>query len=133
MQKKHLVDYFFCAMRNMKHSIKCCNKSELSLPQLIVLKIINEHWKISNKQIAEELNITNASMSAMIKKLEFIWYITQQKSKTDKRVSYSLLSKSWLEVLEKTRKIMIKWSETSFKKLTKTEKEQLTFLLQKIC
>ncbi len=127
-----MFDHFYCILKKIKEQIDR-NDLPLSFPQIMVLKIINDHWQISSSQIAKDLNITKASMSAMIQKLKKLELITTKIDSNDKRINRISLSTKWKKILNNTRKKVINSSQKLFQKLNTQEQKTLLKLLTKLC
>lgn len=123
-------------LKSMKLHYKCnqkiLEKKGLYAGQPPLLFSLMKNKVLSQKEIAEKLNIKPATVNVMVKRLEKTGLVEKSKDEVDLRVSRVKLTekgeKTCLEAMDTMNKI----SKKIFQCLTETEEENLKFLLNKI-
>lgn len=82
------------------HSKKLSKQSGLTGPQLMVMKKISELDAPMAKQVAQEINLSPATVTSIIDRLENRDLVTRQRSQTDKRKVELYLSEAGALLLQ---------------------------------
>jgi DNA-binding MarR family transcriptional regulator len=116
------------------HFINRENYEDKDIPrsQAILLKVLLEKEKLTNKDIVEILDIRPSSAGELVKKLEKNEYIKREINSEDKRVYNIFLTEKGKKKAQIITNSRNKKVEEIFKGLTKDEQEQLSELLEKL-
>ena len=104
----------------------------LSLNQTEYLNAIRKHYKVQVSELANELEVTKASVSVMVKKLIDLGLLTKEVDKDDKRVSYISLTKAALDFLDIDKNLYKEIIKEDLKKLDEMDIEDLVRIGKKL-
>ncbi len=95
----YLLDNIFLALRRINqamdlHSKKLMQHYGLTGPQLLVLKEISQYPQITTGTLAKNINLSQATVTLILDKLENRGYMQRDRSKVDKRKVYVTLTES---------------------------------------
>ena len=97
-----------------------------------VLNMLRENGALSQKEIAEKLDIRPQSLSELLVKMESDGFISRRQDKDDKRVIVVALTEKGEEQLVVLRQANREHAEKLFSPLTDEEKDALIAILKKL-
>jgi len=100
--------------------------------QGMILRILERHDGITQKDLTEMLHIRPSSLSELISKLEAKGYVQRITNEEDKRVSNIKLADKGQAVLKQVKEARKNMAKDAFAVLTEEEQEQLLGLLTKL-
>jgi DNA-binding MarR family transcriptional regulator len=114
------------------YSKKLSKESGLTSPQLIVLKEIDLHDSCMVKDIAQSINLSSATVTSILDRLEARNYVIRERSVTDKRkVGLHLTEHGKAAVKVAPRPLQAHFIDR-FEKLQEWEQTQLVSTMQRI-
>jgi DNA-binding MarR family transcriptional regulator len=114
------------------YSKKLSKESGLTSPQLIVLKEIDQHDGCMVKDIAQSINLSSATVTSILDRLEARTYVIRERSVTDKRkVGLHLTEHGKTVVKDAPRPLQAHFIDR-FEKLQEWEQTQLVSTMQRI-
>ncbi len=117
-------------MRSLTHQRQ--NFREVSFLKTMVLHFIHERGEPTVKELADILQITMPSMTAMVNELAKLGLATRKRDIQDKRLVHIMPTTKGKEMLKKNMKGMELRMRDNLKKLSVREQEQLADIMQKI-
>jgi DNA-binding MarR family transcriptional regulator len=97
-----------------------------------LLHLLSQHNEISQKQLAEMMDIRPASLSELVQKLAAKGLIERSIDETDKRVSNLKLTDSAKDIAQRMQQERTNMADTIFDALSQDEQQQLFSLLSKL-
>lgn len=114
------------------YSKKLSKESGLTTPQLIVLKEIDKHYGCMVKDIAKSINLSSATVTSILDRLEARTYVIRERSITDKRrVGLHLTEQGKAVIKDAPRPLQTHFIDR-FEKLQEWEQTQLVSTMQRI-
>jgi DNA-binding MarR family transcriptional regulator len=114
------------------YSKKLSKESGLTSPQLIVLKEIDKHEGYMVKDIAQSINLSSATVTSILDRLEARSYVIRERSVTDKRkVGLHLTEQGKAVIKDAPRPLQAHFIDR-FEKLQDWEQTQLVSTMQRI-
>ena len=113
-------------VREIHSKLKHCIRNEfegeeLTVPQIMLLKVISECGKIKVSEISEEMNLTNSTVSGIIDRLEKSDIVLRERSKEDRRIVYITLSEKGEEMAKEFKRTINVYFENIFSNLSDEE------------
>lgn len=101
----YLLDNIFLALRRISqamdlHSKKLMQNYGLTGPQLLVLKEISQYPEITTGSLAKNINLSQATVTLILDKLENRGYVQRDRGKIDKRKVYVKLAAPAKDILQ---------------------------------
>ena len=100
--------------------------------QTPVLSELGKHEGITQSELAEKLELTQATMTNLLKRLEASGFIHRQRNSRDSRCSNLYLSEAGKEKLAEIRKATLHIDQAAFNGFTAEEEEVLNGFLKRI-
>lgn len=123
-----IKEIYASTMGIVSGSMKECG---LTHQQIMVIKLIAHNGKVNISQLCQEMSITKATVSGIVKRLEDMDYIKKVDYEDDKRNKYMTFSDKGLEFAKTFRKQINKSFDKIFENFTDDEvKEMRNNLLQ---
>ena len=97
-----------------------------------LMNMLKENGELSQKEIAEKLDIRPQSLSELLVKMESDGFISRRQDKDDKRVIVVALTEKGEEQLVVLRQVNREHAEKLFSPLTEEEKDALIAILKKL-
>lgn len=132
MSNKQLEKSYIPFQCMIVHSLSQKHIEEVGTAQYYILELLNEQGNKTAKELAEERGITQSGISKLAKKLLDKGYITQERSKTDRRSYDVSITDKGREFLKQAEKFRIDMLDIIEKALEKTELELFSKLCDKI-
>jgi DNA-binding MarR family transcriptional regulator len=114
------------------HSKRIAKDTGLTTPQLLVLKSIQAKGGIMVKDIASEINLSSATVTTILDRLEARGLVIRVRSTTDKRKVEINLSESGVEAISEAPKPLQSHFIDRFEKLEPWEQSQMVATMQRI-
>lgn len=133
MQNKlNIIDnlhYSFNLLRRNKHQNKDSVRGKGRL-----FALLQEHQQngITQRELAEKLDVKPSSMSELVQKLEHRGFITKTQDKNDKRSFKIFLTEAGSEKIEESKLEKSRFINDVFKDFNETEIDNLSNLLEKL-
>ena len=123
-------------LKTMRLHYKCSNEilesKGLYFGQPAMLFILLKKGMQSQRELAEKLNVSPATVNVTVKRLEKSGYLERIKDKDDLRISRVSLTEKGKAIAEEAFHSINEVSEKVFKNLSPEEEKDLNFLLTKI-
>lgn len=114
------------------HSKKLERESGLTGPQLLVMQVISQNEPVTAGQIAREVNLSQATVTSILDRLERKIYLRRVRSSEDKRKVLVSLTEAGGEVLERAPTLMQENFINSFSHLEEWEQNLILSSLQHV-
>ena len=119
--------HLFLKCNRLHHALIESKVSALGLhrSQHTMLLTINHIGNISQKELAQSMEISPAAVAVTLKKLGAQGYIERRSSSSDSRVNNITITEKGREIIEKTTKIFDEVDEQTFRGFTEEKLERL--------
>lgn len=124
-------DRLIINLRDISHTMRFLYEGKGSQRRILI--ILNEAGTITQQTLTKRLGIQPGSVSEVIAKLENAGMLTRTPSKTDRRTADLALTEGGKLLALEAASQRGRRHEEMFSCLTKEEKSELLFLLEKIC
>jgi DNA-binding MarR family transcriptional regulator len=114
------------------HSKKLERESGLTGPQLLVMQAISQTEPIMAGQVARDVNLSQATVTSILDRLERKAYLRRERSKEDKRKVLICLTEAGGQVLEQAPTLMQENFIRSFNRLEPWEQNLILSSLQRV-
>lgn len=137
MNDKYIIYFISKTKKKMSEFIERKLK-EKNLNDLVpsygnILTVLYDNGgRLNMKEIGVLLGKDKSTITALINKLIKLDYVMKEKSTTDKRVTYIVLTKKAKEIEDKFNEISKSVNQTAYKDFTDEEKEIFLRLLKKL-
>lgn len=101
------------------------SKLELTVPQVFVMDLLYRHKKLKVNEISSEVNLTNATVSGILDRLEKQHMITRTRGEKDKRVVYIELTEHGNELAESFKVLINNYFTSLFEDCTIEDMENI--------
>ncbi len=138
---KHSLESFSSEMaRLLPHVIRGMIKNQsdalgcgkITVPQYLLLDLLNTHELLKMKDIAGELNITLPAATGLVNRLHLMKMIKRIYDKNDRRVIYIELTAGGKETIKQVSSQRQKAIQEVFVKLTESERNSYLSILKKL-
>ena len=138
---KHSLELFSNEMaRLLPHVIRGMTKNQsdalgrgkITVPQYLLLDLLNTHELLKMKDIAGELNITLPAATGLVNRLHLIKMIKRIYDKNDRRVIYIELTARGKETIKQVSSQRQKAIQEVFVNLTESEQNSYLSILKKL-
>ncbi len=129
---KEIIGTLMCTMR-LHHKVVERLVSNLGIhhgQHHLLMRLAKQEWK-SQKELADSMEISTATVAVSLKKLENSGYIKRDVIPDDNRYNQLEITEKGREVVKESCKIFDHIDETMFKDFTEEEKETLYRLMKK--
>ena len=130
---KEIIGVLICTMR-FHHKVVEKYVSALGIhhgQHHLLMRLAKQEWK-SQKELADSMEISTATVAVSLKKLEQGGYITREVVSDDNRYNQLEITDKGREVIKESCKIFNHIDETLFKGFTEEEKEEFGRLVKKM-
>lgn len=132
MKKEIAIGMFFEIHRMFHDTLHKKGGLPLSMPQGMTIMFIGHNESTVLKDIAQKFNITNASASVMIKKLEKQGLLCREENKEDKRSVILKVTKEGKMLMAKVKAQMLEAVLPLFEDIEDFEADELVRIFKKI-
>lgn len=114
------------------HSKKLERESGLTGPQLLVMQSIVRNDPATAGQIARDVNLSQATVTSILDRLERKVYLRRERSKSDKRKVWICLTEAGRQVLDQAPALMQESFIIGFERLDEWEQNLILSSLQRV-
>ena len=114
------------------HSRQLSKASGLTGPQLLLMQSISEHGDITMRKLAQATNMSQATATTIIDRLEQKSLVRRERSQTDKRKVHAVLTEDGIEKLKTAPRPLQESFIQRFQSLEEWEQNLLLSSLQRI-
>jgi DNA-binding MarR family transcriptional regulator len=114
------------------YSKKLSKETGLTGPQLLVLQAVEEHDHAMVKEVAGTINLSSATITSILDRLERRELVTRTRSTTDKRKVGISLTAAGNEIIKDSPKPLQSHFIARFEAMEKWEQSQMLATMQKI-
>ena len=114
------------------YSKKLSKETGLTSPQLLVLKAVEDHDDAMVKEVAETINLSSATITSILDRLERRGLVTRTRSTMDKRKVGINLTVAGNEIIKDSPKPLQGHFIARFEAMEKWEQSQMLATMQKI-
>ncbi|MDH2433233.1 MarR family transcriptional regulator [Pokkaliibacter sp. MBI-7] len=114
------------------HSRSLKKKSGLTTPQLLIMQAISKLGVVPIRALATQVNLSQATVTTIIDRLEAHGLVSRERSQEDKRKVHALLTDKGRQLLEQAPEPMQAHFVSRFKELPEWEKGMLVASLQRL-
>ncbi len=101
--------------------------------RFVCMLLINDAEQISPHELATEIGLTRASITAIADNLENKGYIVRKPSPSDRRSILLKMTDEGKAILEDVTQSQLEWLESRFTQFSKDEKDIANKILKKLC
>lgn len=106
----------------------CMQRSQ----RMLLMLVSYSNGEISQREIADKLQITPAAVAMTLKKMESNGYIARETDKYDSRINRIVLLPKGEEAVRLSEKVFVAIDEAMFQGITETELKAFTVTMEKI-
>lgn len=136
MKKKMIVSVLVALRRLMRatdlHSRELVKISGLTTPQLLLLQSIKARGEVSIGALSEEVNLSQATVTSILDRLEQRGYVTRARSTSDKRKVHAYLTDSGINALKTAPPLLQDNFIKQFSALNEWEQNMIIASLQRV-
>jgi len=114
------------------HSKRMEKSTGLTIPQILILRAIDCQAGITISSVAQEVALSQATVTTILDRLEHRKYIYRERSVTDKRKTHVHLTTAGLEALQRAPAPLQEHFSTQFDNLADWEQSAILSTLQRI-
>ncbi len=114
------------------HSKKLSKESGLTGPQLVILQAIKNTPGITPKKLAEQVTLSQGTVTTIVERLESRQYVSRERSETDRRSFLLQLTEAGMALLESAPTPLQKHFIEKFNGLEKWEQTQILSSVQRL-
>ncbi|MCC9624327.1 MarR family transcriptional regulator [Thalassospira sp. MA62] len=114
------------------HSKRVMKACGLTIPQVMVLRAIDQSRNVTVRQISSTVSLSQATVTTILNRLEQRGLAERQRSTTDKRVVHTVLTDAGREILRTAPTMLHEEFITQFDALPSWEKTQLLSSMQRV-
>ncbi|OSQ39592.1 MarR family winged helix-turn-helix transcriptional regulator [Thalassospira mesophila] len=112
-----------------KRMMKICG---LTIPQVMVLRAINELQNVTVRRISNHVSLSQATVTTILNRLEQRQLMERRRSTTDKRVVNTVLTDSGREIIANAPDLLQEEFIRQFEEMPVWEKTQMLSSLQRV-
>ena len=116
----------------LKKQSDALGRGKITVPQYLLLDLLNTHELLKMKDIAGELNITLPAATGLVSRLHLMKMIKRIYDKNDRRVIYVELTAGGKETIKQVSSQRQKAIQEVFVKLTESERNSYLSILKKL-
>ena len=114
------------------HSKKIMKLCGLTIPQVLVLRAIDDLGAVTVKTLSDHISLSQATVTTILKRLEQKELVRRNRSESDKRAVHAALTVSGQEALETAPDLLHESFINRFDTLENWEQTQILSTLQKV-
>jgi DNA-binding MarR family transcriptional regulator len=115
-----------------QHSSRLGKEFGLTTPQLLVLQTVAETKEQPIRAISAEVNLSQATVTSIVDRLERRGLLERQRSGTDRRKVFLVITEAGVELLRQAPKPLQENFLHRFERLREWEQHQLVFVLKQV-
>lgn len=136
MKKKQIESVLIALRRLMRatdlHSRELVRTSGLTTPQLLLLQCIKSSGEVSIGALAEEVSLSQATVTSILDRLEQRGFVTRARSTSDKRKVHAYLTDAGRLAIRKAPPLLQENFVKQFKALDEWEQHMIIASLQRV-
>lgn len=114
------------------HSKRLIKECGLTIPQVMVLRAINDLGNVTVRRISDSVSLSQATVTTILNRLENRGYVARIRSATDRRVVNARLTDAGQKVVETAPPLLHETFIDRFESLAEWEKTQILSALQRV-
>ncbi len=114
------------------HAKRLSKETNLKTSQLLVLQTVYDSGEMTVGEIAEKVNLAQASVTAIIDRLQEFGLLTRQRGDSDKRKVYAHLTEQGIDVLNRAPTALHDRFSERFLALEPWEQMQMAAVLERV-
>lgn len=114
------------------HSKHLAKTTGLTAPQILLLQTIRDRPQATLKQLANDVSLSQATVTSILDRLEKKQFVMRRRSETDKRKVITQLTESGCEVLAKAPTPLQEHFSNQFNQLEDWEQKMIIASLQRV-
>jgi DNA-binding MarR family transcriptional regulator len=107
---------------SMNHAKVLFGQYDLKMGQAGILFILNHYGEMSQRELANKINVTPPSITAAIQKMEKLEFITRRPDDNDQRVMRLSLTEKGRSCLKHIKEVAAQMDEVLFREMSHEEK-----------
>lgn len=127
-----LILPFYNMFKTFKAKMGGFSKTTFNITEIGALHFINRHERVSMKELAEFLEITPPSTTALTDKMIKLNILKRSYDKKDRRTIILSLTKKGIDMFKKAREEKIRIFKEMLSRINEEEKSQLSSILNKM-
>ncbi len=116
----------------IKHRVNECHKIKITLPQFIVLNMLNMHGELRMTDLASFMNVTTAAMTGIVDRLVREGYVARVSDPEDRRIIKVKLTAKGASVVKSVKEEEKKVTMKMFGIISQKEREEYLKILTHI-
>jgi len=136
MKKKQIESVLIALRRMMRatelHSRELVKKTGLTTPQLLLMQSIRQQGDVSIGELAMDVNLSQATVTSILDRLEARGFVIRQRSQVDKRKVHANLTELGKETIKRSPTPLQESFVREFKGLEDWEQHMIIASLQKV-
>lgn len=135
--KTSIEDQVLIELRRILHATQVgarnlARESGMTTSQLIVLQNLKAHGEMTARQIAQSMNLTQATVTSLLDRLQERGWITRRRGEQDRRRVYVQLAPAGTRQLKQAPESLQQRFVNHFKTLQKWEQSSILAALQRV-
>lgn len=114
------------------HSKRVRRESGLTVPQVVLLQAIRALGEVSGRQLAEEVSLSQATVSTILDRLEGRGYVERYRSPQDRRVVHVRLTRMGQEILKRAPPLLHVRFVEALERLSAKERKVILESLERV-
>lgn len=136
MSDRHIEEVLIALRRVTRavdlHSKHLMKTSGLTAPQMMILQILRDHGDAIISDIAKRVNLSQATVTSIIDRLERRQLVVRERSSQDKRKVYACLTDEGAEIIRNAPTPLQEYFKRQFRDLQDWEQLQIISSLQRV-
>ena len=135
--KKQQIDSVLIALRRLMratdlYSRDLARKTGLTTPQLLLMQSIRQRGEVSIRELSEQVNLSQATVTSILDRLEARGLVVRRRSTEDKRKVHAYLTDDGKAIIRKSPPPLQNSFINQFKKLDEWEQNMILSSLQRV-
>ena len=114
------------------HSKRVARESGLTIPQIVVLQSIRDLGEVTTKQISRRVSLSQGTVTSILDRLEERGLVERYRSRTDRRVVHTRLTKDGKAALRKAPPLLHERFLEQFEELAERQQREIVRVLKKV-
>ncbi len=114
------------------YSKKLSRDTSLTVPQLVVLRAIDEMGEVTMRSLSANVSLSQATVTTILDRLESRNLVERYRSTRDKRIVHAKLSSEGAQMLKNSPPLLQEEFAQTFSLLTKTRQTEIIAALQEV-
>jgi len=114
------------------HSKRVAKESGLTIPQIVVLQSVRDLGEVTTKQVSRRVSLSQGTVTSILDRLEERGLIERYRSKVDRRIVHTRLTKDGQAALRKAPSLLHERFLEQFEELPERRQQEIVRVLQKV-